>query len=144
MGRTAAAGPASAARLLREPRAWLGVYAVALAVIAFWPSPVDRDAGPLLAAVTRAVPWLTYDVIETSANVLLFVPFGLLLALSLPRRPWLAVPVALVVTVAIELGQAVFLAARTASLRDVIANVAGAAIGCLIAVWIAKRRRRPI
>ena len=30
---------------------------------------MDRPASALLEAITRAVPWLTYDLIETTANV---------------------------------------------------------------------------
>ncbi|GAA2002615.1 VanZ family protein [Microbacterium ulmi] len=121
--------PNAIARLLRDPRAWLVVYAVVLAFIAFWPTPVDRDAKPFLAMITDAVPWLTYDVIEFTSNVLLFVPLGVLLALVLRGRWWLVVVIALVVAAAIEMGQWMLLPARTPSLADVIANVAGAVVG---------------
>lgn len=125
---------------IRDMRLWLGAYAVALAMIAFWPVPVDSGAGPLLRAITAAVPWLTYDLIEFSANVLLFVPLGALLALVIPRRRMLVLPVALFSTIIIEAGQALLLSARTPSLRDIVANFSGAAIGLLI-VWLLERRR---
>ncbi|GAA1944316.1 VanZ family protein [Microbacterium deminutum] len=124
--------PAAPGRILRDPRLWLALYSVVLAAIAFWPVPVDRGSGGMLRAISAAVPWLTYDVIESSANVLLFVPLGILLALVLPRRRWLVVPIALAVTVVIECGQALFLHQRTASVRDVVANLIGAVIGLAI------------
>ncbi len=130
----------AAGRGIRDMRLWLGAYAVALALIAFWPVPVDSGAGPFLRAITAAVPWLTYDLIEFSANVLLFVPLGALLALVIPRRRMLVLPVALVSTIIIETGQALLLSARTPSLRDIVANFSGAAVGLLI-VWLLERRR---
>jgi hypothetical protein len=56
----------------------LSAYVIALALIAFWPAPVDSGAGPLLRAVTRVFPLLTYARIEFGANILLFVPLGFL------------------------------------------------------------------
>ncbi|WP_349426379.1 VanZ family protein [Microbacterium sp. LWS13-1.2] len=120
----------------------LVVYAVILALIAFWPVPVDRGASGFLRAISSVVPWLTYDVIETSANVLLFVPFGVLLALALPLQRGLVVPLALATTLVIESGQALLLAERTPSLRDIVANVLGATIGLAI-VQLIERRAAP-
>ena len=117
----------------------LVVYAVVLALIAFWPVPVDQGASGFLRSISSVVPWLTYDVIETGANVLLFMPFGVLLALALPLQRGLVVPLALATTLVIESGQALFLADRTPSLRDIVANVLGAAIGLAI-VQLAERR----
>lgn len=113
-----------------------------LALIAFWPTPVDRGASGLLEVITRAIPWLTYAVIETTANVALFVPFGVLLALVLPLHRGLVVPIALATTLVIESGQALLLSERTPSLRDIVANVLGAAIGLAI-VHLIERRRIP-
>lgn len=117
----------------------LAAYGLILALIAFWPVPLDRGASGLLRAISQVVPWLTYDVIETTANVALFVPFGVLLALALPLDRGLVVPLALLATLAIESGQALFLAERTPSLRDVVANVVGAGIGLAI-VRVVERR----
>ena len=131
-------GAPDADRARRTGLRLLVFYGAALAVIAFWPTPVDRDATGLLREIARVVPLLTYDVVEFTANVALFMPLGVLLALALPRRRALVVPVALAVTMIIELGQAAFLAERTASLRDIFANTLGAALGLLIVV-IAER-----
>jgi glycopeptide antibiotics resistance protein len=113
---------------------------VVLALIAFWPVPVDQGASGFLRSISSVVPWLTYDVIETGANVLLFVPFGVLLALALPLQRGLVVPLALATTLVIESGQALFLADRTPSLRDIVANVLGAAIGLAIVILIERRK----
>ncbi|BDV29770.1 hypothetical protein Microterr_04300 [Microbacterium terricola] len=126
----------------RVARVLIAVYLLALALIAFWPQPVDRDLSDVLQAVTRALPWLSYEVIEFSANVLLFVPFGVLLALAAPRLRAFVVPIGLAASVVIELGQAVLLSERTPSLLDVVANTAGAAIG-LGLVLVIERFRAP-
>lgn len=120
--------------------ALLVVYGVALAAVAFWPVPVDRGAGPLLRAITRLVPWLTYDVIETAANVLLFLPLGVLLALLLHRNRPLVLPLVLTVTLLIEGGQALLLPARTATVRDVVANAVGGLLGWLVVAAVERRR----
>lgn len=126
----------SAARRMRFGIPLLILYGVALALIAFWPVPVDREARGFLSALARAMPLLTYGVVEFTANVLLFAPLGMLLALAMPRHRVWVVPVALVVTGAIEAGQALFLDERTASLRDVVANTLGAACGLVIVLLV--------
>lgn len=124
------------ARLTRDPRAYLLAYTLLLTGIAFWPVPVDRGAGPLLRLITRAIPVLTYDRIEFAANILLFVPLGLLLTFILVRNRWLVLPIAFLATITIECVQALLLDARTPSVLDIIANTAGACIGILLAVFI--------
>lgn len=116
-------------RLARRPGAWLAAYGVLLAGIAFWPVPVDSGARPLLRAIHEIAPLLTYARIEFSANILLFVPLGALLALIFRVERWLVLPIAFLTTVTIETGQAVALAARTPSVLDIIANTAGACAG---------------
>lgn len=124
-------------RSIRIARSLLIAYALTLALIAFWPVPVDSGAGPLLGAITRAIPWLTYELLEFSANVLLFVPFGVLLAIVLPLRRMLVLPAALGATVVIESVQALLLTGRTPALSDIVANMLGAAIGLGIVMVIA-------
>lgn len=116
----------------------LVLYGAALAFIAFWPVPVDREATGLLRALARALPLLTYNRVEFAANVVLFVPFGILLALAMPRQRVFVVPLALLVTGVIEASQALFLDERTATFRDIVANTAGATVGLMI-VLIAER-----
>ncbi|WKK70812.1 hypothetical protein Q0F99_13705 [Rathayibacter oskolensis] len=71
------------------------LYLGLLAAIAFWPTPVDAPAAGILARAIgwlgrHGLGWIDYGVVESSANVLLFVPFGLLGALLLRARwaPW--------------------------------------------------------
>ena len=86
-------------------RVVLTLYGISLAMIALWPVPVDQGAAGFLQRVGRVLPMLTYPRIEFSANILLFVPLGVLLMLILRRR-YLILPIAIAVTVAIECSQA--------------------------------------
>ena len=119
----------------RDARAWLVAYGVVVALIGFWPVPVDSGAGPLLRAVTAVFPVATYERIEFGANVVMFVPLGLLLTMLLPQARWLVLPIAFVATVTLESGQAIALSARTPSVLDIIANTAGACLGIVLAVF---------
>lgn len=142
---TVVAVPTATAR--RRHHLWiapllLALYAVALGLVAFWPVPVDRGFDGLLRDISAAVPWLTYDVIEFSANVLLFVPLGVLLTVLIRRHRWLVILISLVVTVVIEWVQSQFLDQRTSSARDVIANLIGAVVGLAVVVIIERLARR--
>lgn len=128
--------------ILTEPGLWLALYLVGLAFVGFWPVPVDRDADALLDSLTAALPWLTYDRIEFSANVLLFVPFGFLLAATLRLRVILAFIIAVAVSILLETGQAIFLIERTPAFRDVLANAAGALAGIALATLALRRPAR--
>jgi len=110
-------------------------YAVALAAIAFWPVPVDSGAGPLLRAITRVFPVLTYDRIEFAANIALFIPFGVLVTL-LVRQAWLVLPLGFLTTLVIETAQALLLDRRTPSVLDLVANMAGVCVGLLVVVFV--------
>ena len=118
----------------------LAAYVVGLALVAFWPSHVDEGAGPLILWIQDRTG-LSYETIESASNVLLFVPMGVLLR-ALLRRAWPAMLLGLVVSVAIEAGQALFLPGRTASLADVVTNTAGCVLGVLVVVLV-RRLRRP-
>lgn len=132
-------------RIRRLAMICLFVFFVAGALIAFWPEPVDRGAAGFVHAIARAVPGLTYDRIEFAANVVFFVPLGLLLSIILDRRLHLVLPIGVVATVSIEAVQSVMLAGRTASILDVLANTTGACVGMLIAAAVTPRllRARP-
>jgi VanZ family protein len=123
-------------------RVVLALYGITLAMIALWPVPVDSGAGPFLRGVTRLLPVLTYARIEFTANILLFVPLGVLLMLILRRR-YLILPIAIAVTVAIECSQGLLLDKRTPSVLDIIANTAGACVGMLIVAMVEGLRSRP-
>ena len=129
----------------------LGAYLGAVALIAFWPTHLDKPyAGQLDQALKflyrHGVPgWVDYGFIESGANVLLFIPFGFLLALLLGgRRWWLAMPIGCAGSGCIELGQLFFLSGRTASVGDVVVNTFGAVVGSLLArrcMYLAPRLR---
>ena len=127
----------------------LGLYVITLAVIALSPvSPIDGlDLSQELNAT--GLGWVTYTQLESFANVVLFIPFGLLITLLVPTRWWWVVVVGLVVVAAgIELGQALFLPGRVPSIGDVLANSLGGAIGVALAAiirgiaWAIRRTRR--
>jgi len=130
-------------RLWGRASTWVAVYGIVLALIGFWPQPVDSGAGGFLRLITRVFPLLTYERIEFGSNILLFVPLGVGLAVLLGGSRYLVMPVALLVSLAIESVQAVYIAARTPSVYDIIANVSGAALGLVaVAVFEAWRRSR--
>lgn len=119
-------------------------YFAALAGILFWPFPVDR---PIDSALMHAINWLHsrglpqwfvgYRKVEFAANILLFVPFGIILTLRLHRRLWLlAVALAAAVSGAVELAQAIFLPERVPAWSDIVANTAGALIGALLVLFV--------
>ena len=121
----------------------LVAYLVAALLIGFWSTPVDGPArGWLLHTLDvlhlRGIPLaVNYATVESAANVLFFVPLGILLTAILPRRRWpLAVVFGALFSCGIELGQLVFLPARFASWSDVAANTAGAASGVALTLVI--------
>ncbi|GAB2713326.1 VanZ family protein [Arthrobacter bambusae] len=115
-------------------------YFVVLAFIAFWPTPVDKPAAGDLSVLLdllhqNGIPeWINYGSVEASANIFLFAPAGLLLALTLRRRRWwqlLALGTAVSGTV--ELGQLLFLPQRFSSPQDILMNTLGVGLGLLLA-----------
>jgi VanZ family protein len=117
----------------------LALYLGALAMVAAWPSPVDRAANRWLRSMladwhSNGVPgWVNYAFVEAASNVALFIPFGVLVGLALPRRLWwLTVPLGFATASAIEAGQLMFLPQRVASVQDVAVNTLGAFFGVLL------------
>jgi glycopeptide antibiotics resistance protein len=80
-------------------------------------------------------PWSEADAFNTVGNVLLFVPFGVALAL-LGRSRRATVGAGLALSAAVELAQ-LAIPGRTTSTADVVLNGLGAALGW----WIASRAR---
>lgn len=118
--------------------AWasLGAITLAVIVITFWPTPVDRPfhlaIGRVLAALYRhGLPqWVSYAVVESASNVVMFVPIGALIAILMrPSRWWVSGVIGLLASLGIELTQLIFLPQRYASLGDVAANTSGALLG---------------
>ena len=128
-------------------------YIVVVLVITMWPSPPQPDRLPFLQRLLDRAHEIGlpagFDVatLEVTANVLMFVPLGLLLASSRRMaRPWLAVAAGLTFSAAIETTQ-ILLPGRFPTVQDVVANTAGAAIGAALVVghraWRARRTGRP-
>ena len=78
--------------------------------------------------------------VEFLANVVMFLPLSFLLAL-LFRRPWHGVMLALGLSIVVELAQIV-IPSRQPSLRDILANALGAALGAFPAWLLVLRRDR--
>ncbi|QHK22280.1 VanZ family protein [Pseudarthrobacter psychrotolerans] len=119
---------------------------VPLALVAFWPSPVDQPVQGQLASVlgflhAHGIPaWFNYQFVEASANVALFIPLGSVAGLAYPKKhPWQIGIFGLVVSACIELGQLLFLHNRFASLLDLVTNTGGAVIGALLITTALKR-----
>lgn len=117
----------------------MAAYLACLAAVGFWPTPVDKPIQGTLASVLRylhdhGVPgWVNYKFIEASANVALFIPFGILIAMALPGvKWWRLVALGALASICIELGQLLFMAARFATFMDILMNTEGALIGVLL------------
>jgi VanZ family protein len=131
-------------KLLEKPPLWRAVLAVMLALLAligFWPSPVDQPAQAGIASVLdflhgHGIPrWIDYSLVEKSANVALFIPFGIAASLAYPdKRWWQNAALGLAVSGCMELGQLLFLHNRFSSLVDVVTNSGGSVIGAFVAV----------
>ena len=122
----------------------LAVYVVLTVYASLYPLSGWRDPGGSALAFVSA-PWPRYvTAFDVGANFFGYVPYGLLCVLAAVPR-WsrsaavlLALVAAMLLSIALETAQS-FLPARIPSNVDVIANVAGAAIGSIAGVWSAPR-----
>ncbi|MCC9198003.1 VanZ family protein [Arthrobacter sp. zg-Y820] len=132
-----------------------GVLAV-MAAILLWPAPVDRPLyGTLLRLLHRlqdhGLPgWVDYAMLESAANVLLFIPLGALVAALLPpRRWWFALLLCAGFAAGMEGFQDVYLPHRQGNAQDVLLNAGGALLGLALTAAgrgqrsLRRRRRRP-
>ena len=124
------------------------VYLAVVAWITLNPAPADPAGNPLLRSLLRAfaaVPplrWIDYPVAEFTANILLFVPVGILFTVLLGRwRWWLVLAIGTALTLTIEFVQ-LFLPARVSDPRDLLANTVGTAVGMAVALAVSATRRR--
>jgi len=139
----------TAARLALAARVLLPVY---LAVV-FWivfsqDDGMDRADGwaawvfDVVDGMKSALPAFFFVAVEFLANVLMFVPFGVLVWLALARpRWWVVVLLGLATTVTIELVQST-MPSRYSTVSDVIANTLGAAVGVLLVNVVARQVTR--
>lgn len=123
---------------------------IPLALVAFWPSPVDKPVSGELSAVlhflhVHGVPsWFNYTFVEAAANLVLFVPVGFVSRLAFPEKHWWQIGAfGLLISSCIELGQLLFLHDRFASPSDIVTNTSGAVIGGLLAALGTQTQWRP-
>ncbi len=113
-------------------------------------SEFHQSLARLVSRITLGQTDVSVEEAEALANVLLFVPIGLLLRLALPRAlSTLLLAVATAGSLGIEVVQYLLLPDRTPSLVDVLTNGGGTAIGLVVGVdvqrlvrWWSRRRRR--
>jgi glycopeptide antibiotics resistance protein len=131
-------------RYLRKRRLWrfiLTAMLIPLALIAFWPTPVDEPVQGQLASVLRflhrhGIPaWFNYQFVEASANIVIFVPLGFVSLLAFPEKAWWRIGAfGLLISGCMELGQLLFLHSRFASPLDIVTNTSGAVLGAVFAI----------
>lgn len=125
----------------------LAAWFVAVGVITMRPAPPDDET---LGLAIRFIGWLaslglpvTVPGMEASANVVMFVPFGVLVGLLLARPWWVVVLLGAATSGLIETVQR-WLPTRWSTLQDVVMNTTGAAVGVLgLVLWVRLSRRSP-
>ncbi|GAA1788922.1 VanZ family protein [Agromyces lapidis] len=136
-------GATGSSRLRRAAAVALVLYAVALAAFLLVPGAPSTALDASLGVVREGLGWSSVPrgAIEVAANVAVFIPLGFLIAAVTGRRSiGILLPAALsLLAEAVQL----MLPDRTASLRDVAANVTGAVLGALLAWAVVPHRRRP-
>lgn len=79
---------------------------------------------------------------DSMANVALFLPLGVAIALGWPSRRWRLVVLLSGLSAVIELLQATIVTLRSAELSDWVANSLGASLGVAAAQWGSRTRAR--
>ncbi|MHC2186122.1 VanZ family protein [Rathayibacter agropyri] len=127
--------------------AWLAVIASITLTPAPYPSGEPSDLIRGIIAFLGSTPltrWFDFTVAEFTANVLLFVPLGALVAAQLPpRRRLLAALIGLGVSAVIETAQLLWLPTRVADVQDLVSNGSGSLLGALLTVLLIRYPRRP-
>ncbi len=137
---------------MRKPLALIALssYLIILVTTSLWPKPVDGVG--VIATITRellrftigvdALKWIQYNQLEAIANVLLYIPLGVFLALFWPNaRLWMLCLVPVLVSVGVEISQRLFLPDRYATVNDVFFNALGGLLGVVISVSIRQRMK---
>lgn len=125
------------------------VYLVAVGLITLLPQSPDSTGSAVARAIVAALrgfpptAWVTYDGAEFTANIVMFVPMGVLFTLLLGvHRWWLALVIGVAATCLIE-GAQLVIPGRFSDVRDLVANSLGTLIGIGI-VGAATAARRPL
>ena len=113
----------------------LGLYTVVIARLTLAPATSESGIFSLLNRATAHASGgrLDWSQTEVLANVALFVPAGLLLAIVLGRA-WLSAVLCVLASIGIELAQQRYLPSRVPSLADVEHNGLGGVIGAVLAL----------
>lgn len=117
----------------------LAGYLLVVLRITLWPA---LGADPAIAWLEQALTWLHdrglpesfgVPLVEAAANVVMFVPLGLLLPVTVAglagSRRWWSVAVGLALSALIETAQLLLLPARVPTLQDVAMNTLGTLLG---------------
>lgn len=113
-------------------------YSILLIGIMLWPEPVDagvhdETARWIWRLNSMGIDSVGYADIESISNVLLFIPFGLVVAMLVRRRmEWTAVVAGISASFLAESAQWLLLPERFATIEDVLANGTGAALGAFV------------
>ena len=115
------------------------LFASILAILAFTLVPLDADKEleliPLrefVEAVVSTDPTRVLELlVESAANVLLFIPLGIALGLRGVSKAKTAL-LALALTAVVEAAQLIVVSGRTTSVDDVFLNTLGAVLGHLL------------
>lgn len=139
----------SAARILGYSA--FAAYGVTLAWTSLNPKPID-GSGPIRefvawvlnhTSISKTWHWLDYNTLEALANVVLYFPLGVFLAVFLRKLPWWAdALIGISVTASAELTQRLLLPQRFGTWADVLHNSIGVLIGVISARSIAALRSR--
>ncbi|MDD0857187.1 VanZ family protein [Arthrobacter alpinus] len=123
-------------------------YLLAVVLIVFWPTPVDRPAAGTLHQVLswlyrHGMPrFVNYSVVEFSANIVMFIPLGII-ASSYFKNAVVGVIIGALSSCLIELGQTLLLPDRYATGLDVLANTLGAGLGAFSYFLVTSRSGNP-
>ncbi|MFE4957996.1 VanZ family protein [Streptomyces sp. NPDC056653] len=126
----------------------LVAFSMALAKVTLTPSPVSEDLVRANLRPGRSLRQYAEDYTflaackQAGGNLLLGVPFGILLPILVPRRLRMLRMVMLTVTVmvVIELVQGALVAGRAFDIDDAILNTSGALLGyLLVGRWVSHR-----
>lgn len=144
-------------RLRTVPLALLILYTVFIGFVTLTPEQLATGPGSFIASLLdflashRITAWIDYVILEKLANVGMFIPFGLLVALQAGRRRWwLGWVAGSAFTCIIEGTQATLLSpTRYATISDLVTNSLGAGIGAVMGliimiIWPPRRDRVPV
>jgi len=120
----------------------LAGYALLIIYASLSPFTGWRGQGLEFSEIMAAQLWRHYTLPDVIANVLAYIPLGLLAALALYgrlgrlRSALLAIIAGCCLSAALEYAQ-MYLPSRNSANLDVLANGTGALIGALLAAWLA-------